>query len=125
LVTPLGRWAVGLAETGQGPLEAGDVRGPPRAGCEAQQHEFKTWRRCVGLEDGGGGLRPLAEIGRSEAALAEVREDRAAHDPLAQRAPADGHRDRLPDVAPDLAERGGAEHDLIAGAGRAALEQGG
>jgi hypothetical protein len=125
LVTPLGRWAVGLAETGQGPLEAGDVRGPPRAGCEAQQHEFKTWRRCLGLQDGGGCLRALAQIGGGEAALAEVREDRAAHDPLAQLPPVDRHRDRLPEVAADLAERGGAKHDLIAGARRAALQQGG
>lgn len=73
-------WTV-WQKTGHGPLEAGHVRGLARAGCEAEQHEFETWRRLLGLEDGGGGLRALAEVRRGEAALAEVGEDRAAHDP--------------------------------------------
>ena len=80
-------------------------------------------RYCLSREDSGGGFRALAEIGRREAALAEVREDRAAHDARAQRAPADRHRDPLADLAPDLAERGCAEHDLVLVAGRAALQQ--
>src|SRR5205814_1156757 len=109
----------GLAEPGHGSLEADDVRGPVWAGREAQQHELKTGRRairyCLSLEDGGGGFRALAEIGRREAALAEVREDRTAHDARAQHVPADRYRDRLADVPPDLAERGCA--------GRAALQQ--
>ena len=107
-------------------LEAGDVGGPVRAGCEVQQDEFITGAD-VGrqLEHGGGGLRALAEISGCEAALAEVGEDGAAHDPRTQRVAVDGHRTDLPDVASDLAEGGGAEHDLAARAGRVALQQGG
>src|SRR5262249_26797965 len=105
--------------------ETGDVRGLARAGCEAEQHEFESGRCLPGLEDGGGGLRPLAEIGWGEAALAEVGEYGAAHNPLAQLVVINGHRDCLPDVPAGRPERGGPRDDLAAGRGRAAREQGG
>jgi hypothetical protein len=75
------------------------------------------------LEDTCGGLRALAEIGRRETALAEVREDGAAHNARAQLVPVGRYRDPLTDLAPDLAERGCAQHDLLVIAGRAALQQ--
>src|SRR5690242_126098 len=60
----------GLAETGHGALEAGYMRGQMGAGCEVQQHKFEPGLRAGWRgrrEDGGGGLRALAEIGRGEA----------------------------------------------------------
>jgi hypothetical protein len=82
-------------------------RGP---GGEAQQHEVEPRGPCLRVEEVGGRFRALAEIGRGEAAPADVGEDRAAHDPRTLRVSADCHRDRLSDVAADLAERGGACH---------------
>ncbi len=73
------------------------------------QHELKPGARRQRLEGGGCRLGALAEVGRGEAALTEVREDCAAYDAVAKSASSyDCHGDRLPNVSSDPAERGRA-----------------
>src|SRR5262249_61264817 len=102
-----------LAGPGADPIEAGHRRGPWMAGHEAHQHETETLPRLDGAcRRRDAHLRAPAEIGRGEAALPEIREDRAAHDLLAHPVAVDGHGHRLDDVTPDLRERSSAGQDV-------------
>ena len=83
---------------------------PAGAAGEAQQHHLEPGAFPVqcGLrgEHRRGGLSALAEVGRREAALAEVREHGLADDPVLNLPPVDGDRHLLSDVQPQVMQGG-------------------